>query len=92
MPKQLTFSLQDVAAMMVKSANITSGTWGIYVRFGLQAANMGQGDDLFPVAIVPVVELGIQEMEPCNLTVDAAKVNKQRSKPVRKTTSKKAKR
>lgn len=75
-PKQYAFSLQDVAEMMVREAGVTEGHWGIFVRFGLQGMNVGTSDeDLRPAAIVPVLELGLQQFDsPTNLTVDAAEV------------------
>lgn len=72
--------------MLVRHANITSGHWGIYIRFALGATNIGPDkNNLMPAAIVPVAEIGISQFaEPSNLTVDASQVNPQRSKVTRK--------
>jgi len=90
----ILFSLRDVAEIMVRQKNIHEGIWGIYVEFGMGAANV-QGKrpegDLFPAAIVPVVKLGLQRFQkPSSLTVDAAEVNPPRAKKAKK--AKKAKR
>lgn len=74
---QILFSFKELAALMVKAQGITEGYWGIYVRFGISAANAGpSNNDLKPTALVPVVELGLQKFdELTNLNVDAAEVN-----------------
>jgi hypothetical protein len=75
----ISFSLKEVAEVLVKTQNIHEGFWGIYVEFGIGAANIGQGpsdSNLMPAAIVPVVKIGIQKFPvENNLTVDASKVN-----------------
>ena len=78
---QYTFAYKEIAEMLVKHAGVTEGIWGLYARFGLQAANVGAGDDtLTPAAIVGLVELGIQKVEKLtNLSVDAAEVAKKTS-------------
>ena len=75
--KQITFTFQEIARELVKKEDIKEGHWGIFVKFGIQGANLGPNDSgLFPTAVVPVLELGIQKFEkPNNLTVDAAQVN-----------------
>lgn len=74
---QLVFGFTDIAEMLVKRENIHEGYWGIFVRFGLGAANTpGPKGGLVPTAVVPIIELGIQRfIEPNDLTVDAAEVN-----------------
>ena len=76
--KQVIFSYRELAEMMVQRLGLTEGLWGIYVKFGIAAANAGVGsEDLRPTAIVPVLEIGLQRFEePSNLTVDAAEVNR----------------
>lgn len=76
--KQITFTYQELVEMMVRKLGISEGLWGIYVKFGIAAANAGPGsEELKPTAIVPVLEIGIQRMEePSNLTVDAAEMAK----------------
>ena len=74
----IEFKHKELAEAMVRFQNIHDGFWGIYIKFGIQGANIasGTGNDLIPAAIVPVVNIGIQKFEKeNNLTVDAAKVN-----------------
>ncbi len=75
---QIIFTYQELAEMMVRKLGISEGLWGIYVKFGIAAANAGpSSEELKPTAIVPVLEIGIQRMEePSNLTVDAAEMTK----------------
>ena len=75
--RQYTFSYPEVAEALVKKLNLHEGLWGIYVKFGIQGANLGPSDDkLVPAAIIPILNLGLQRFEEANsLTVDASKVN-----------------
>ncbi len=70
---------KEIAELLIKKEDIHEGLWGIFIRFGLSATNIADaaaGDALFPAAIVPVREIGIQRFEEANnLTVDAAVVN-----------------
>ncbi len=76
-PQIYPFTHQELAEILIKHKNIHEGLWGLYVEFGIGAANIGQGpNDILPAAIVPIVKLGLQRFpEPNNLTVDAAKNN-----------------
>ena len=76
--KQITFSYQELAELMVRKVGLSEGLWGISIRFGISAGNAGPGpDDLKPTAIVPVLEIGLQRFdEPSNLTVNAAEIAK----------------
>ncbi len=78
-PTQIMFKYQELAEILVRHAGLTNGNWGIYVRFGLSASNVGPDDEhLVPAAIIPV-EFGIQRFDkPCNLSVDASQVNPQK--------------
>lgn len=78
---------------MVKDQDINEGYWGIYVRFGISAANAGPSDaDLKPTALVPVVELGLQKFDQVsNLSVDAAEVNPPKNPASTKRAGKRAK-
>jgi hypothetical protein len=75
--KKIAFTHKELATLMIKNQNICEGWWGIYVKFGIKAVNIGQSpSDLLPAAIVPVLEIGLQKFdEESNLSVDAAKVN-----------------
>lgn len=73
------FSYKEIAEALVKQQGIHEGIWGIYVEFGIGAANIGstpESNDAVPAAIVPIQRMGIQRFdEATNLTVDAAEVN-----------------
>jgi hypothetical protein len=67
-----------VAEALIRYNNLHEGLWGLYIEFGLGAANVGpeEGGEVFPTAIIPVKKIGLQRYEkPNNLTVDAAEVN-----------------
>jgi len=76
-PRQITFTYKEVAEALVKKQDLTEGIWGLYLRFGIQAANIGPTpDSVHPAAIIPVLEIGLQKMdEGSNIAVDAAQVN-----------------
>lgn len=79
--RELMFSYQELASLLVKAANIHEGLWGVVVRFGFGATNLNSpgpsGEEMLtPTAVIPVQQIGIQRFDaPNNLTVDAAKVN-----------------
>lgn len=74
---QFVFKHKELVEILVKNQNIHEGIWGLFVRFGLGASNVGPTDDqLQPAAIIPVLEIGLQKFEKeSNISVDAAKVN-----------------
>jgi hypothetical protein len=77
------FSHKELAETLVKKQGIHEGLWAIYLRFGIQGANVGglAGTPLLPTALVPVIEIGIQQKDKADdLTVDAAKVNPKKKK------------
>ena len=74
----IEFDFTEVAEALILSNDIHEGLWGISIKFGLQAANIGasEGSSVLPAAIVPVLKLGLRRFEePNNLTVDASIVN-----------------
>lgn len=75
--KQIAYSFKELAEILVKEQGIHEGFWGIYVRFGIKALNMGETEaDLKPTALVPILEMGLGRMDEVNsLSVDAAVVN-----------------
>jgi len=82
---QIVFTYKEIAELLVKQQGIHEGIWGLFVRFGLNAANVGENEAaLKRAAIIPILELGLQKMEKeSNIAVDAAKFNlKQQYKPV----------
>src|SRR5262249_42048626 len=77
-PTQITFTHKEVVEALVRKQDIHNGIWGLYVRFGINAANIGQepASELLPAAIIPVLEIGIQRFDKVNnLSVDASVVN-----------------
>ena len=74
---RFVFSHQEVAEALVRKQEIHEGVLGLYVEFGIAAANIGPGpSDLSPAAIVPILKMGIQQFTEVNsLSVDAAVVN-----------------
>jgi hypothetical protein len=75
--KKLLSTNKEVVTALIKQNNIHSGLWGLYVEFGLSAANVEKNPgDIYPAAIVPVVNIGIQLLETeNNLSVNAEMVN-----------------
>jgi hypothetical protein len=73
------FDYKEVAEALIKKQGIHEGLWGVYMQFGIGAANISSGPSeptLLPAAIVPVVKIGIQRFDqPNSLTVNAAEVN-----------------
>jgi hypothetical protein len=82
-PTQLVYKYQELVEMMLKAQGIHEGIWGLYVRFGLNAQNIGTSDtDLHPTAVIPVLEIGLQKFEKeTNLSLDAARVNPKPQEP-----------
>jgi hypothetical protein len=76
-PTQIMFSFKEIAETLVKRQGLHDGIWGIFVKFGLGASNVGPNEDsMQPAAIIPIVEMGLQKFDKeNNLSVDAAKVN-----------------
>lgn len=76
-PTQIIFSYKEVVEALVKKYGLHEGIWGLWVKFGIKAANIGATDiDLKPAAIIPILELGLQKFEKENsISVDASKVN-----------------
>jgi hypothetical protein len=74
---QISFSFQEVAEALIKKQGLREGLWGVFIKFGMQATNVGLSDnDLRPAAIIPIMEIGLQRFDKkSNLTVDAAEVN-----------------
>jgi hypothetical protein len=72
-----TFDYKEIVEQLIKKQGIHEGLWGIYMEFGIGAANAGPSvETILPTAIVPVVKIGIQRFDkPNNLTVDAAEKN-----------------
>ncbi len=74
---QIVFKHKEVVEALVKHHGLHDGIWGLFVRFGLIATNVGvTPEELQPAAIVPLLEIGLQKFEQeSNIAVDASKVN-----------------
>lgn len=74
---QYVFDFKEVVEALLRKQGIREGIWGIYVEFGLVAANVVQPDEqLLPTALVPVKKIGIQRLEKeTSLAVDASKLS-----------------
>jgi len=74
---QITFKHAEIVELMLKKQGIHEGIWGIFIKFGMGASNVGPTEaELMPAAIIPVLEIGLQKFEKeSNLAVDAARVN-----------------
>lgn len=73
---QYVFEFKEVVEALLRKQGIHEGIWGIFVEFGLTAANAGQTDEqLLPTAFIPIKKIGIQRLEKeTNLAVDATKL------------------
>jgi hypothetical protein len=73
---RLLFELRELAEILVKHQGIREGYWGVYIEFGLGAANVPTGPgQVTPAAINFLQKIGIQKFaEPNNLTVDASQL------------------
>ena len=77
--KQIVFTHQEVAEMLVKKQEIHEGFWGIYFELGLAGGVIPSAPDgtaITPAAMVLINKIGILRFDqPNSLTVDASKVN-----------------
>jgi hypothetical protein len=74
---QVAFKHTEIVELLLKRQGIHEGIWGLFVKFGLGAANVGATEaELNPAAIIPVLEIGLQKFEKVtNISVDASVVN-----------------
>ncbi len=88
-PGQITFTYKEIVEALLKKQRIHEGIWGIYIKFGIRAANMGMSKtDVLPTAMVPVLDIGLQRFdEESNIAVDAAKVNPEPQMAQKSTTA-----
>ncbi|MBA3776436.1 MAG: hypothetical protein H0X11_08345 [Betaproteobacteria bacterium] len=82
----LKFDFKEVATALVKEKGLHSGIWAVYIEFGLGAGNLsGPENRITPMAIIPVVSIGIREVEVVDdLSVDAGLVNPESTQPTQK--------
>jgi hypothetical protein len=75
---QIVFPYKELVEILLRKQGITSGIWGLYIQFGIAAANVKNplSAEMNPAAIVPVLQIGIQKFEEeGNLSVDASKLS-----------------
>ena len=79
MPEQdlIVFKHTEIVETLIKKQGIHKGTWGLYVKFGLKAMNVGPDpSNLNPAAVIALLEIGLQRFaEENSIAVNAAKVN-----------------
>jgi hypothetical protein len=86
---RISFTYKEVVEALVRKQGIRDGIWGLYLRFGISAANIGTepNAELTPAAIIPVLEIGLQQFDKVNnLSIDVAAIN---PKSAKKATPKK---
>ncbi|HEY6324652.1 MAG TPA: hypothetical protein VJA16_24165 [Thermoanaerobaculia bacterium] len=73
----IAFTHKELVELLVRHQGLNKGIWGLFVEFGIGAANVGPSDEeLLPTAVVPVIKIGLQRFPKLtSLSVDAAKVN-----------------
>lgn len=74
---QIVFKHAEIVELLIKKQQIHEGIWGLFVRFGMNASNVGTTEtDVMPAAIIGVLEIGLQKFDKqSNIALDAAKVN-----------------
>jgi hypothetical protein len=86
--KQIVFRHTEVVEALLKKEGIHEGIWGLYIRFGIKGANIGETAlNVTPSAIVSILEIGLQRFEQeTSIAVDAARVNPMPSLAARRST------
>lgn len=76
-PTQITFKHAEIVELLLKKHGIHEGIWGLFIKFGLNASNVGPTEaEVMPAAIIAVLEIGLQKFDKeSNIALDAAKVN-----------------
>lgn len=76
------YSLDNLLVLLLKDKGIHEGYWSIAAKFGFTATNINtnlsdnKGTHFYPGAIIPLIEVGLQEHEqPSQITVNASRVN-----------------
>src|SRR5438034_3190333 len=87
--RNLVTSHKQVVEALLKFHRIHEGIWGLFIRFGLAAGNVGPNNEqVNPAAIIPIIEIGLQRFkEETNVSVDAAKVNPRIEKAAQRSPS-----
>jgi len=89
-PSRITFSHKEVVEALLKQQGINAGFWGLYIKFGIKAANIGESEtEVVPAAIIPVLEVGLQKFDKeTNISLDAARIGTNPQPTKRKQTKK----
>jgi hypothetical protein len=95
-PKRIVLPYKELVEFMIKKNDLHEGIWALFARFGLNVMNAAveyeNASQLRPVAIVPLVEIGLQEGTQLHeLSLDAAVVNPRRKAGKKAGAKKKAK-
>jgi hypothetical protein len=94
-PKRIVLPYKELVELMIKKHDLHEGIWGLFARFGLNVANASVeyegAQQMRPIAVIPLVEIGIQEYAALNeISLDAAVVNpRQKAAKKRRATKKK---
>jgi hypothetical protein len=74
---QIVFKHAEIVEMLIKKQEIHEGIWGLFIKFGLNASNVGATEtEVMPAAILGVLEIGLQKFDKeSNIALNAAKVN-----------------
>lgn len=74
--KTITYTMRELAELLVKDQGLTEGKWMLSVEFGFGATNSGpDNNNLSPTAMVPLTKVGLKPANTeNNLTVDATKL------------------
>lgn len=83
---QIAFKHREIVELLLKKQGIHEGIWGLFIRFGFGASNVGPTEtDVSPAAMVSVLEIGLQKFEKeSNIAVNAAVVNPKSAEAVQK--------
>lgn len=93
-PAKLMYGLKELAEILVKEQKLKKGHWCLSVQYGL-GAGMVQGSyqaaaGTYPTALVPVLSVGIQEVDaPNDISVDASKLRRASTKPKHRSVKRK---
>lgn len=81
--KVIQLTTKQVVEAMLKQQGITNGIWGLWVEFGIGAANVpGPTGIVSPTALVPITKLGLQSMsQVTDISVDASSIASLEARP-----------
>jgi len=76
-PQQVMLSHLEVVTALVKAQGLHAGIWQLTVTFGRPSPmHAKDGDQVFPAVAIPVLRIGLIQVDAINpLAVDAAVIN-----------------